>query len=163
MKLYEISAGYREVMARVDDADGVLDEALEAQLDALGGALAEKVEACGVVMLEMGADESALDGEIKRLQARKKAVTAGRDRLAEYVRQCLSVAGERKVKGTRLTVSLRASTSVQVEVGADQLPETLRRTKIVVEPDKDAIKAALESGATVEGCSLVTRDSVVLK
>lgn len=163
MRLYEISAAYRAVMEQVDEADGVVEGSLEKQLDALGGALVDKVEACGVVMTEQDAEAEALDREIKRLQARKRAVEGGRERLAEYVRRCLVEAGERKVKGPRLTVSLRASTSVQVTVEAAALPEGMRRTKSVVEPDKGAIKAALERGEAVEGCALVTRDSVVLR
>ena len=163
MRLHEISTSYRDAIARVTEAEGEVDDALEADLDALGGALAEKVEACGVVMLELDADADALDAEIKRLTARKRATEAGRARLADYVRGCLAIAGERKIKGLRLTVSLRSSTSVQVECSAEALPEGLRRTKTTVEADKVAIKAALESGATVEGCLLVTRDSVQVK
>lgn len=163
MKLYTISQEYRDIMDRVADADGVVEGDLEADLDAIGAALTDKVEACGVVMLELDAESSALDVELKRLQARRKVIEAGRERLAEYVKRCLVVAGERKVKGVRLTVSLRSSTSVQVETPAEQLPDALRRTKTVVEPDKAAIKAALEAGTAVEGCSLVTRDSVQVR
>ncbi len=163
MKLYEISSAYREVMARVDEADGELNAALEAELDALGGALVDKVESCGVVMLELDAEAAALKAEIDRLRARLRVTEGSRERLADYVRRCLSESGERKVKGPRLTVSLRASTSVRVDVEAEALPEAMRRTKTVVEADKAAIKAALEGGATLLGCELVTRDSVVLR
>lgn len=162
MKLYEISEKYREAMGRIGEADGEIDESIEASLDALGGALVDKVEACCVVMLELDAESSALDVEIKRLQARKKATEAGRERLSEYVRRCLDIAGERKVKGSRLTVSIRSSESVQVDDQA-AIPVEYLRTKTVVEPDKTAIKAAIKAGAEVPGVQLVTRESVQVK
>ena len=43
------------------------------------------------------------------------------------------------------------------------LPEEYVRTKTTVEPDKTAIKAALASGKTVDGCTLETRNNMTLK
>ncbi len=166
MQLYKISEDFRALMARVDDEDGVLDETLEAALDALGGALTDKVDSCAVVMAEMDAEDAALEREIARLQARRAVAAKGRTRLADYVRRCLEVAGQRKVKGARFTVSLRASQSINVTCGITHLPAEFVRTTTplpVSSPDKVALKAALAAGRVIDGVELVTKESVVLK
>lgn len=163
MHLYEITSDYRNLLARVDDEDGVLDETLEADLDAIAGDLATKTDACAVIMAELDADAAALKAEEQRLARRRKAVEANRERLANYVVRCLAGADIRKVQGARFTVSLRASESVVVDCDPTHLPEALRREKLVVEPDKAAIKAALKLGTAIAGCSIVTRDSLQVK
>jgi hypothetical protein len=166
MQLYAISEGFRSIMQRVDDAEGVLDESLEADLDAMVGSLADKVEACGVVLLEMDADDAALGEEIGRLMRRREAARKGRERLADYVARCLTVAGQRKVKGLRLTVSLRSSSSVKVDCDVSKLPPEFVRVKTpdpVYSADKIALKEALAAGRVVEGVSIETRDSLQVK
>ncbi len=56
--------------------------------------------------------------------------------------------------GTKLTLRVRVSERTDVERGAiDDLPEEFVR--VVKEPNKVAIKAALQAGRAVPGCSLV--------
>ena len=163
LKLFEISHDYRAVLDRVDDAEGVLDESLEADLDAVVGAMEEKVEACIVVLRELDAEAAAIKVEEQRLATRRKAREAGAERLRAYVGRCLTLAGTRKIATPTAVVSLRASSSVVVDVAPEALPEAYRRTKTTVDVDKVALKAAIERGETIEGVSIVTRDSVQVR
>lgn len=163
MRLFEISHDYRAVLDRVDDAEGVLDDTLEADLDAVHGAMEEKVAACVVVTRELDAEAAAIKAEEARLARRRKAIEANSERLLGYVGRCLTVAGTRKIATTVAVVSLRASESVAVDVAAEALPEAYRRTKTTVEPDKTALKEALKRGEAITGVSIVTRDSVQVR
>jgi hypothetical protein len=165
MQLYKISDDFRSLLARIDDEGGVLDESLEADLDAIGAALTDKVDACAVIMSEMDADDAALAREIARLQARRAAGAKVRERLSDYVARCLTVAGQRKVQGTRFTVSLRASSSVKVDCDVSKLPPEFVRSKTVTteSADKVALKEALAAGRVIEGVSIETRDSLQVK
>lgn len=162
MHLFEITHEYRKLLARADDADGVLDESLEADLDAMSDMLTTKVEACVVVAAEMEAEEAAIKVHIDRLTARRKALGAGRERLDTYVVHNLAAAGIRQLKTDRFVVSLRASESVVVD-DATALPAEFLRTKTTTEPDKTKIKAALQLGEKLSGASLVTRDSLQVR
>lgn len=163
MRLFKISHDYRAVLDRVDDAEGVLDDTLEADLDAVQGALEEKVEAVVVVMRELDAEAAALKAEEQRLAMRRKAREANAERLRAYTARCLGMAGTRKIATPLAVVSLRATTSVDVACAPESLPEAFRRTKVEVSADKTAIGAALKAGTEIAGCSLVTRDSLQVR
>ena len=163
MRLFEISHDYRAVLDRVDDAEGVLDGTLEADLDAIVGAFEEKVDACAVVLRELDAEAEAIKAEEQRLARRRKAIEANAARLTAYVGRCLAMAGTRKVAGTRAVVSLRSNESVVVGCDVTELPAQFVRTKTVQEPDRVGLRAALKSGAEIPGVALVTSDSVVIR
>jgi hypothetical protein len=163
MRLFEISHDYRTVLNRVDDAEGVLDDTLEADLDAIAGAMEEKVEAVVVVMRELDAEAAALKAEEQRLAARRKAREANAERLRAYTARCMGLAGTRKIATGLAVVSLRASTSVVVDCAPEALPAEYQRTKTTVDADKVALKKALEDGAAIQGVSLVTSDSLQVR
>jgi hypothetical protein len=73
--------------------------------------------------------------------------------LATLVRQLLKVApDQRRWVLNGHIIKSTPSTSTEVEIPAEQLPAEYRRAKF--EPDKNKIKADLEAGIDIPGCSL---------
>ena len=68
-----------------------------------------------------------------------------------------------KAKLPLFSLSLRTTSSVEIDCDPQQLPASYQRTKIVSEPDKANIKRDLEAGKEIEGCRLKTKTSVVIK
>ena len=67
-----------------------------------------------------------------------------------------------KLKTDEVSVSWRKSESVIV-VDAAFLPEQFQRVKTTIEADKKALKEALTAGAKIEGVSIETKNSLVIK
>lgn len=160
MKLYEINTAIRNALdtVTVDEETG---EILNAEiLHAVEAEATEKIEATALYLREMGHDRDALDAEIKRLQARKDSMKKKEARIKALLLEGLKATG--KVKTQRVTVSIRKTTALCIDEGA-VLPDAFTTTKTVVDPNKTAIKIALQSGAEVPFCHLEERESVMIR
>jgi len=105
MKLYELTGKYAEIQKMVDDgADPV---ALTDTLEAIEGAIEEKVEAIYRLRQNLLADIEALKAEEKRLADKRKALEDKVEWLKEYVSRELAAAGIDKVKTRIGTVGFR--------------------------------------------------------
>ncbi|WP_314188801.1 siphovirus Gp157 family protein [Paracoccus yeei] len=122
-------------------ADHLIDEALAA--DALADAV--KVQ------------QDALAHRRKRIEDRSRA-------LRRALLETLDAAGIKKLERPRATISRRAGVmGVEIEDEAS-VPSQLMTVKTTTSPDKKAIKAQIEAGVDVPGCTLVRgADSISLR
>lgn len=134
---------------------------LEEQLKQIEGTHAEKCLNIACLIKNTEAEADAVKAEEVKLAARRKSA----ERKAEWLRTYLAGNMEpgTNLKDPRAVIGWRKSTAVEVSVKPEELPEGLRRTKIVVEADKTAIKASLETGTSVPGCALVQRFNIQIK
>ena len=147
MRLYELAAEYQAVLDEVADAEGVLDEDLEARLDAIAGSLADKVDSCCAVVRTLEAEASALKAEEARLAERRRTRENEAARVVEYIRECLRSAGLQRVKGPRFSASLaKTPGKVVLDVEPAEVPSLFAKTETVVTVDKRAIGEALRAG-----------------
>ncbi len=152
MKLYEITEKMRAILNSADEEDCNIDQ-INDDLEQVQIDLDAKLEGCAVVVREIESDSSALDVEIKRLQARKKTIDNNALGLKDYMRHSMESVGIDKVKTALFTISLAKPTkSVAVE-SVDLLSDNYKRVSISA--DKAAIKKSLQAGEEVEGASLV--------
>lgn len=101
MRLYELSA---ELAALVDALDA--GEDVRERLDAIEQALDRKVEAVVRVLRGLEAERDALGAEISRLETRRLSRERAADRLRDYLRDCLQLAGVGRVRTPIATVSV---------------------------------------------------------
>lgn len=138
--------------ARIRDLCGDDDQAF---LDTLEGH-SDVTEAVRAVVRWMH-EQQAASSSCKSLAATYSARVAMFDdreaRARTALLRTLDELGVRSMPLPEATLSIVAGrVKVMGEPDADKLPDNLVRTKR--EPDKAAIRAALESGALVDGCSL---------
>ena len=158
MTLYEINAELENLMEiAVDPETGEISEDLAKQIDALSMAKDEKIEGVACFIKNLKADAKAIKDEVKSLQARAKAAENKAERLTDYLKYYLN--GE-KFKTAKVSISYRNSESVLVE-DASVLPAEYQR--VTVEADKVAIKDAIKAGASIEGATLVSNTSMIIK
>ena len=155
MNLYELTEAKLKILEAVQDLDGELTPELEAQLTAADIAIDQKLLGCCVVLKNLDALKDIHAAEIKRLTERKRAIEARHERLKEWV--ALSTPEEGWNNGVH-TLKFRPSVSVEVDIDAEKLPLEFSRMKF--EANKTEIKKAIEAGATVEGCRLVTKKNL---
>lgn len=154
MNLYEINAN---ILACVDEETGELfdPEAFEQlQLEKT-----EKIEnlACWVKNLEAYAD--ALNNEKKSIGEKLTKVKNRIDGIKRYMSD--NFAGE-KLQTGKVSVGWRSSESVEVSE-IEKIPKQYLTFKVVIEPDKTAIKKAIKDGAEIEGCELVKKQNIQIK
>lgn len=163
MRLYELAEAYQAVLAEIEESDGVLSEDLEVRLDDIADNLVAKVDACAAMVRTLEAEAAAYKEEADRLTHRRKTAEHAALRLKGYLKVCLEVAGERKVKGSRFTVAIQANpASVELD---EQDPEAipLQFVRVKKEVDKTAIKAALQAGEELSFARLVQTESVRIR
>jgi hypothetical protein len=156
-----------QLLARLHDYaeahEGVVD-GIEGELAPLWEAhdrtVARKAEATAWVVRELEARANARRNAAKELTEAAKREEKACERIREYVLLAMREAGVPRMAGE--TCEWRRGKNgglvpLVIDVQVAELPEAFVRTKISLEPDKDAIRAALERGDDVPGCRLGER------
>lgn len=162
MRIYEIDQAMVEAFdAAIDPESGeITDEAAYAALEALQMERDTKCEGVACWIKDLKAEAAAIKAEADNLTKRARAAENKAERLKGYLAWAL--AGQ-KFKTSKCSVGYRTTTSVDVDPEAVQyLDEKYLRFKDP-EPDKTAIKAALQDGEVLEGCRLVEKTSIIIK
>lgn len=162
MELYEINkqlASILEMDGEYIDTDSGEMMTLE-QVEALKMERAEKLEMWGLWLKNRAAEVAMIKAEIDSLTDRMKKVQAMAERSRERYMDYLD--GE-KVSTARLKVSYSRSKAVEFNGDVNLLPDSFKRTKTIVEPDKKALKEALAAGLDIAGARLVEKTSLVIK
>lgn len=153
MTLYEID---QQLMDCIDLETGEIIDA--EKLSALQMERDEKIENVALWIKDLKAEIDALKAEKQAFADRQKSAERTLESLNRWLTSAL--AGE-KFKTTKVAVSFRKTKSVQIDNVLD-LDENFLRYKDP-EPDKKAIKDAIEAGQTVKGAQLVENTSISVK
>lgn len=153
MTLYEISDAMRTAIEggyTVDEDTGEVVFSPD-DIDMLSEMHTEKLEACGLFIKNLEAEENAILHEERRLNSRRKTLQAKRERLIDYVLADM-VANESSIDTARITMRPRRNPPAVVIDDFESLPDGYRRVK--VEADKSAIRKAIKAGADVPGAHM---------
>lgn len=153
MTLYEID---EELMKCFDAETGELVD--EEKFDALQSLRDDKIESVALWIKNLKAEAEAMKAEEKAFSDRRKWA----ENKAESLRKWLAkVLDGQTFKTTRAAVTFRKTKSVRVDDITKLGAEFLRYKE--PEPDKTAIKKAIEDGRTIEGAELVEGLSMTVK
>lgn len=144
------------IVALLEDAEGELTpEALEA-IDAWTGAVDEKLPRYRAVAVAMKYAIEMHAAEVKRHQARIKALKATVERITDLATQVLKaredVGEEARVRIGGVLYYLQKTERVVGPKRGEDWPVEYQRPK--VEPDKAKAKRALKAGLKIEGVTL---------
>ena len=151
--LYNINEDQLILVNQLMESDGELTPELEQQLELNQKNLRQKSIAYLEVISSKDLRCSAIDSEIKRLQALKKKEGKVVDKLKSSLLSAVKTFGEFEVG----TVKFGTRKSTSVEVDSDKinaLPDEFKTRKLTETANKKAIKEALLEGEKIEGCSL---------
>lgn len=161
MTIYEINNAITSCYTEVIDPEtGEITEEVFDQdlLEQLQMQLADKVDGVACWVKNLTAEAEAMKAEEAKLARRRKAVERKVESLKNYL--SYACAGQR-FRGIRSDVQFRLSESVAVDDMA-QIPHEFIRTKVTTEPDKVALKKALQAGK-VPGAHIESKLSTIIK
>ena len=161
MTLYEIIKELEDTLNQfeVDEETGEVLMDFD-KIEALNLAKEEKIQNIGYVVLNLRAEQTALQERKKELDKRIKSITGRVDRLTEYIKNCLN--GE---PFKCVDFEIKFSKSKRVEIAPDFFDheENKRFLKTKPEADKVEIKKALQLGYFIQGATLTDHINMNLK
>ena len=156
--LFNIDAELYEVYNEIENNGGEMSPELEAALEITEAERMTKGEGYVYVIKQLKSQADLLKSEAKRLLEIAKQYENSADKLADRLLQ--SVISHGQIKTAFVTISTRKSKSVSITDESLLKAEYLR---IKTEPNKTAIKEALESGQEVQGALIVENYSLNIK
>ena len=156
--LFNIDAELYEVYSEIENNGGEMTPELEAALEITEAERMTKGEGYVYVIKQLKSQSDLLKAEAKRLLEIAKQYENSGDKLADRLLQ--SVIAHGQIKTAFVTISTRKSKSVSITDESLLKAEYLR---IKTEPNKTAIKEALESGQEVAGALFVENYSLNIK
>jgi hypothetical protein len=160
MSLYAITSEMQGILDAV--LDGGIDSveaqsALNEYLADLDTALESKAERYAGFITELSMRAESRSKEATRIRALAAADDALATRLKEGLKAAMQTTGKLKIDTPRFKLSVAGvggKQSLEVDDPSALDPIFVR---IVREPDKDAIRSALDSGIEIAGCRLLPR------
>ncbi len=158
--IYQISREAMEIASQLEE--GEFTPEMETALAINQSELQEKAINYAYAIKSMENDVTAINEEIKRIQAIKTAKSNAIDRMKEAVSNAMQVYGIDKVTSPTLNLSFRRSESVEVDL-VEALSNDFKITKTTVTADKVAIKQAIKQGENITGARLVEKLNLQIK
>ena len=159
MKLYEINEA---ILNCVDPETGEADVEM---LDELIMMRDEKLENLALWVKDLKSEAEAIKAEEDIIMAEVRALANRRhakERKADGIRQYLEkVLAGQKFETSRVLCSFRKSQKVEI-TDLDKIPDDYLRYSAPT-ADKEAIKAAIKDGISIEGAELVDSVSMMIK
>ena len=160
--LYELTAEFKEVADRLEEME--LDAVtIRDTLDGYSTDFDNKVVAIASLIRNIESTAVAIKEAEDQMATRRKALDNRAAWLREYVINNMKAIGKESVDCPFFSVKVKTNAPSVIISDDCDLPVRFVSQKLVVSPDKKALKAALESGEVVEGVSLVRSNSLSIK
>jgi len=160
--IYNITTEFLQLEAQLIENGGELTEELSQALQINKDELQHKSIQYGYVIKSLSDNVDAIDNEIKRLQAIKKANENAIDRLKDTLSNAMQLFGISELKTPTLKINFRKSEQVIVH-DVNNLPQMYKTIKVTEQPDKMKIKEAIKDGEDILGCELITVQNIQIK
>ena len=141
--LYELTNEFKELLflAETEDLD---EQTLADTLESLGYELEDKADGYAKVMRELEGQADTLKSEIGRLSNRKRLIENNIKRMKSSLYEAMKISDKTKIKTDLFSFNIAKNGGKQALDIYDTVPEEYSVVKL--EPDKDKIRQALESG-----------------
>lgn len=152
MTLYEITDEYRKLLEIAEDPD-MDPDVLRDTMEAIDADLEDKADGYAKVIRTLEAEEAGVDAEIKRLQARKSAVSGNKGRIKDALEKAMRQTGKTKFKTVLFSFGIQKNPPSVAILKEDSVPIDY----LVVpdpQPDKKRILAELKAGAKFDWAEL---------
>jgi uncharacterized small protein (DUF1192 family) len=156
--LYDLTQDYRNLLDLAGSMDEDEIQAFNDTLEAVLGEIEVKADGYAVVMAEIEGRINIVNKEIGRLEAIESALSNTRRRMIDRLKNAMEDIGKKEIK-TDLHKFKIVKNGGKLPLSIDEgcVPEEYIKKVVVESPDKDKIRAALESGEVLPFASLGER------
>lgn len=160
LKLYQCAADVQAALDYHFDSETEREDTLEAVI----GQFEVKAQSVIGYIKNQEITEKMLEEHIGQMNKKLKVLKARNQSLKDYLERNMLAAGIKEIKADDGTFrsSFRKSKAVDVFDEA-QIPAGFMRETVKIEPDKTAIRKAIESGQEVAGAKIEERQSLQIK
>jgi hypothetical protein len=159
--MYEISREAMDIVSALEETEGELNPTIESLLKINQSELQEKSFNYAYVVKSIDNDITAINEEIKRLQALKKRNESIVSRMKEAVIDAMHIYGLEKITSPTLNLSIRRSEAVVVDDSFDD--DIYMIKKVTYTPDKTRLKEAIKRGESIQGVTLKENYNLQIK
>ena len=156
MNLYEITALQQ---AAEQEEDTEIKQDLQ---EVIAIELEKKSNNIVYVIKNLESNNAAIDAEIERLQALKKRNSSNIEKVKSNILWFMQQNNIDTIKTDLATFGKRKSKSTQID-NIELIPSEFVTVKQTFQPDKTAIKKAIEAGKEVAGASIIENVSLQIK
>ncbi|ENX9946858.1 siphovirus Gp157 family protein [Neisseria gonorrhoeae] len=160
LALYRCAADVQAALDYYFDSETEREDTLEAVI----GQFEVKAQSVIAYIKNQEITEKMLEGHIGRMTGKLKAVKARNQSLKDYLARNMQAAGITEIKADDGTfkASFRKSEAVVI-LDEAQIPAEFMREAVKTEPDKTAIRKAIESGRQVAGAKIEGRKNLQIR
>lgn len=160
LALYRCAADVQAALDYYFDSETEREDTLEAVI----GQFEVKAQSVIAYIKNQEITEKMLDEHIRRMTGKLKAVKAQNQSLKDYLARNMQAAGITEIKADDGTfkASFRKSEAVVI-LDEAQIPAEFMREAVKTEPDKTAIRKAIESGRQVAGAKIEGRKNLQIR
>ncbi|EMT6475512.1 TPA: siphovirus Gp157 family protein [Neisseria gonorrhoeae] len=160
LTLYRCAADVQAALDYYFDSETEREDTLEAVI----GQFEVKAQSVIAYIKNQEITEKMLEEHIGRMTGKLKAVKAQNQSLKDYLARNMQAAGITEIKADDGTfkASFRKSEAVVI-LDEAQIPAEFMREAVKTEPDKTAIKKAIESGRQVAGAKIEGRKNLQIR
>ncbi|HGP7413897.1 TPA: siphovirus Gp157 family protein [Neisseria gonorrhoeae] len=160
LTLYRCAADVQAALDYYFDSETEREDTLEAVI----GQFEVKAQSVIAYIKNQEITEKMLDEHIRRMTGKLKAVKAQNQSLKDYLARNMQAAGITEIKADDGTfkASFRKSEAVVI-LDEAQIPAEFMREAVKTEPDKTAIRKAIESGRQVAGAKIEGRKNLQIR
>lgn len=165
MSLYEIDSRIKAIIDSIYDSadeDGEVGDIDLTELQELQEAREVKLENIALYAKNLSSEASAIKEEEIILATRRKRLESKCERLKGILINAMKEDGNKKISSPRFEAVLRESKKTEI-TDMEKIPEEFIVTKVEKNPDKTAIKKAIEAGQEITGASVVTNTTITIK
>ncbi|CFR64734.1 TPA: siphovirus Gp157 family protein [Neisseria gonorrhoeae] len=160
LALYRCAADVQAALDYYFDSETEREDTLEAVI----GQFEVKAQSVIAYIKNQEITEKMLEGHIGRMTGKLKAAKARNQSLKDYLARNMQAAGITEIKADDGTfkASFRKSEAVVI-LDEAQIPAEFMREAVKTEPDKTAIRKAIESGRQVAGAKIEGRKNLQIR
>ena len=160
--LYSLTSDYQELMELAGSTDPEDEQAFADTLEGILGAIDIKADGYATVMTEINGRMDIIKAEIDRLTAIKRVLENHTARMKDALLRSMQTTDRREIKTDLHTFKIvKNGGKVPLIIDGD-VPDDM--CKVILEPDKDRIREAIESGAVIPYARLGERgEHLVIK
>lgn len=158
--LYQCAADVQEALDYHFDTEEERRDTLEAVI----GQFDVKAQSVIGYIKNQEMTEAMLEEHIKQMNEKLKVIKARNQSLKDYLERNMKAAGITEIKADDGTfkASFRKSKAVEI-LDEAQIPAEFMRETVKIEPNKTAIRKAIESGQDVAGAKIEERQNLQIK